>query len=1347
MIASSFFDPMLGVDIHWEMVPTPAPVPTPIPNPFTGIVKDFTGLAAGLALSNAIGAVMGASPKGPVLYWGAIPATNTGTNGEHVPGHILIPPGTAWAPVPKTPKPVVRPNETPKPPKPVSPDNDAIIVFGSKTVTVMGSNAVRLGDIALSCSEPVRLPSTVVLAVPKGAPILIGGPPSLDIMAAIMASLRTRFIGDSLQALLSRLRPSRFRSLLQRGACFLTGHPVDVATGKMVTSQVDAELPGPLPLRIERIYQSNFASRRGPLGYGWGLSLDQAVWEEPGKVVLLAEDGREIEFDTFDFPDHRMRPGDELRHPIDRLTLKCEPEGRWSVTAHDGVRREFATAPVETGGRARLRRTVSRCGYHQVVYSYDGAGQLTEVRDSAGRRILLEHDTAGRIIGLSLPRPHEEGFYVHRRYEYDLEGDLVRVGDSLNHAWSFEYMTHLMVRETDRTGLSFYFEYDGLGEDAWCTRTWGDGGIYDHVLKYDKQGHATYVTNSLGHTTRYQTNVAGLVTRVVDPLGGEVGYDYDPRSARPIAETDPCGHTRRHAYDARGNGVRTSFSDGTEIRANWRGATSLPSHVVDANGGEWHWHYDAAHQLVARVNPLGHATRYEWSRGLIKRVTSPGMVTLAFDHDDRGNVTRVTSPNGAVTRLSYDRLGRITEVVGPHGAVERRVYDTEAHLLSIEESHGVVRYFGYDSEGRVTRASDGLRHLSFTYVGKGRLQERSEAGATVRFSYDTEERLTGVFNEADELYQFARDAAGNVVGERAFDGSVRVFARDKGGRIVSVKRASGRHSDVHYDSAGRIRELSHSDGSFERYRYRGDGRLIQATNPEADVHLQRDLLGRIVRELTRLTDGSEWWVASRYGPDGHRLGLQTSEGHAHDIERTASGHARRVTTLDGQQWVDFERDFLGGELSRRFWNGSSMTWERDPVGRPVRRTVRNRMGAPVVQQEYDWRGDLRLCAVRDHAGHSQEFTHDHRGRLVRVRETPMHEQYRAMDSVGNVYRDPGMGDRRYSAGGRIMEANGTHYLHDADGHLVSCSRSDGAVTRYVWNDAGRLQTVQFADGRRVEFAYDALARRVEKRAYEAKSEQEQPARTTRWLWDRYFPLTTRDSRDGSTTWIPEPDTFNPLFKLAKGACWAVFSGVLGCASELASVDGRISESARLDIYGAMVGATSAAIPFGFPGQWRDEETGLAYNVIRYYCPELGRYISPDPLGVRAGLRAYGYVQSPVVQADPLGLIDPWDICFSQTSIGDTFLNGPWAGRTLEEAVAETRRLGALPEGLELNVMRLNDEWVTLNNRTLYVAQEANLPNVRVTDVGPGGMNQMNKLLDGGMPLPPGEQPEVRRSCG
>ena len=37
------------------------------------------------------------------------------------------------------------------------------------------------------------------------------------------------------------------------------------------------------------------------------------------------------------------------------------------------------------------------------------------------------------------------------------------------------------------------------------------------------------------------------------------------------------------------------------------------------------------------------------------------------------------------------------------------------------------------------------------------------------------------------------------------------------------------------------------------------------------------------------------------------------------------------------------------------------------------------------------------------------------------------------------------------------------------------------------------------------------------------------------------------------------------------------------------------------------------IPFLFQGQYYDHETELAYNRFRYYAPELGRYISEDPI--------------------------------------------------------------------------------------------------------------------------------------
>ena len=78
----------------------------------------------------------------------------------------------------------------------------------------------------------------------------------------------------------------------------------------------------------------------------------------------------------------------------------------------------------------------------------------------------------------------------------------------------------------------------------------------------------------------------------------------------------------------------------------------------------------------------------------------------------------------------------------------------------------------------------------------------------------------------------------------------------------------------------------------------------------------------------------------------------------------------------------------------------------------------------------------------------------------------------------------------------------------------------------------------------------------------------------------------------------------------------------------------------LDVYGRVMESRGdrSLVPFRYQGQYEDEETGLYYNRFRYYSPEMGMYISSDPIGLAGNNPTlYGYVSDVNTWLDLWGL--------------------------------------------------------------------------------------------------------------
>ena len=698
-------------------------------------------------------------------------------------------------------------------------------------------------------------------------------------------------------------------------------------------------------------------------------------------------------------------------------------------------------------------------------------------------------------------------------------------------------------------------------------------------------------------------------------------------------------------------------------------------------GARTEYQYDSNGRLQGKTGPDGQPVLFTYRKGRIAEIHRSGQ-TWAFDYTQHGDLARETDPKGRVTRYSYNPEGQLTQVnlpdgrthkwgwnnhgqlieeTTPTGAFYQYRYDEFGQLLAKKDARGAITRYQYDGLGRVTdEILSGNRRRQYHYNHynkvtrfvdeKGRetcyeygnnlhlLTRRiNPDGSELRYRYDHHRfLLTHIENERGEEYRIDYYPNGLVKQETAFDGHRTAYQYDLNGHLIE-KAEYGTSTDVlqttayERDELGQLLKKVLPDGREIQYGYNADGKLSAVDDGRWPLAFEYDEFGLLKTE-------HQGWATLRYQYDEmDRLrGMVLPDGQSLTYQHDKTGLLSGID-LNGKQLTRHRMASTGEEVERQ--QGDLLSaYVYDEEGRLTQHRVhQGRIKDIAAQRDYQYDPNGNLKAIQDSRKGLREYVYDPMDRLVGVRGD-LYEQL-IHDPAGNLLeqsQSPASGNTANVRGNRLTMHGDCHYEYDEFGNLTEerRGRDQKLVTRYTYDCEHRLSSVTKPDGSTWHYEYDAFGRRIVKTNGLTRTE-------FLWQGDR---LIAEETGDQYRTYVYEPDTFKPL-ALVEG-CGPEQASIyyfhldhLGTPQELTNAEGDLVWSVTYRAYGNVVRALVNEIdnPIRFQGQYHDPETGLHYNRHRYYNPNTGRFLTPDPIGLAGGLNNYQYVPNPTGWVDPLGL--------------------------------------------------------------------------------------------------------------
>ncbi|KAF1040700.1 MAG: putative deoxyribonuclease RhsC [Burkholderia lata] len=1009
----------------------------------------------------------GGSSGRPIFVNGMMRAT-AGTHAYHVPG-LHFPLGESFAP----------------PPEVVEPSNDGESFMGSKTVLANNDPMSYMALEALSCwsigMEPPphnsahtdrtypSMPSSVMLPIPAGRPVLVGGPPIMN-MAAAAKGLFKAFRGSKWAKALAdklHLKPGFLRCNV------LQAEPVDSITGEVIVQQHDFTVMGRLPLEWDRSYASH-DKRKGAIGVGWqtpaDIRLELVPHNNVAGVISL-------------FPDHATA--------FDAMPDKTGWEARqydWQngyslyrlanlliLRTHAGIEYEFSLPSsweneiknVIDG--AALTLPVQRISdLHKNAWAFErnadqGLERIIELKgeEPTGRAIVVETHLSNRngkqtnFLTELVLTDSVGGVHSLVGYECDKNGNLTVAFDAMTQPHEFEYDTsHRLIRHTSARGISFYYSYLQNDAELWkVDHAWGENGLFDYRFEYDAKHHEIRIIDSQGDITTLQTNERGYPVSLINPLGGVTHYRYDEQG-RTCAEVDPGGFTTKWEYDVYGNIIKRTLADGSFTKTEYDN-NCRPTRVTAPGNRQWHYVWDDCGKLLEQTLPTNARMHYEYDRhGQLAVHTGPRGAITRFSYDSNGNLEEIINAIGASTRYTCDARANVIKIVNVLGQVSRYDYDRNDNLIRAIEPGERETSCSYDPEGNLVRYRDPKGQVTqFEYSALGQVAKRTTPdGGVVLYRYDTEDQLVSIINECGEIYHLNRDELGRIVEEIDYWGQTRRYEYGVRGELTRSIDPLGQVIDYKVDQLGRIVQKRVPDPRrlngirTETFSYDCSGNLVTAEHPDSRVVLMYDAANRLVEER----QGDAFTIRRDYDAAGNCIGRRTRFESDNDIV------VRRIR---------YEYDILDAVTSIQIDDAAPITFERDALGRTkieqLNDTVRRELSytsegflakqelfcgtSSLFSSEYSYNANDEIIGKSDSRFGFESYQYDPVGRLIARRNQAGKFRSLSHDPAGNLLATRIPSSQRTDSLVRTAhddtwirdgEYDDCHYAFDRNGNLI-----------------------------------------------------------------------------------------------------------------------------------------------------------------------------------------------------------------------------------------------------------------------------------------------------------------------